>query len=139
MVFRDFVEPLIATYIDFKYVTDLRRCDILRIKLNQLRDDGIHVYASKSKKNIVIGWSDLLAEAVRDIRKLKRHINGLYLFSNQKGQPHTDIGFSTMWQRTMRKALDKEIIKERFRDQDIRAKTGSDTDLLHASELPSKS
>jgi hypothetical protein len=35
----------------------------------------------------------------------------------------------------MSKAVEQGIIAERFRDHDIRAKTGRDTSLQHASKL----
>jgi integrase len=121
--------------MDFKLLTGLRKGEFLRIKLNQIKDDGIHVHIHKSKKDIVIEWSPKLHEAYRNTRQLKRPINGLYLFTTRKGQPYTDSGFSSIWQRKMKAALKAEVIKERFRDHDLRGKTGSDTDLQHASEL----
>jgi len=36
------------TYIRFKLMTGLRRGDILRLKLSNLRDDGIHVLLNKT-------------------------------------------------------------------------------------------
>ena len=135
LAFRDSAGPLVSAYMDFKLLTGLRKCDILRIKLNQMQDDGIHIHTSKSKKAIVIEWSDLLVEAVKNIRKLDRPVSGMYLFTTRIGQPYSDSGFSSIWQRKMRRAMEEGIIKERFRDHDIRAKTGSDTDLQHASEL----
>ena len=136
MAFREFAGPLVGTYMDFKLLTGLRKCDILRIKLNHIQDDGIHIHISKSKKAILIEWSDLLREAVRNIRKLGRPVKGMYLFTTRKGQPYSDSGFSSIWQRKMRKAIKEGIINERFRDHDIRAKTGSDSkNLQQASEL----
>jgi len=133
--FREFAGPLIAAYMDFKYITGLRRCDILRINLNQIKEDGILVKVSKSKKSILIERTELLNQAIKNIRQLERPVNGMFLFTTRKGQPYSDSGFSSIWQRKMRKAIDEGIIKDRFRDHDIRAKTGSDTDLQHASEL----
>ncbi len=135
VAFREFAGSFISAYMDFKYVTGLRGGDILRIKTNQIQDDGIHVHVSKSKKPIIIEWNDLLRQTVKNIRKLERPISGMYLFTTRKGQPYSDSGFSSIWQRKMRKALDEGVIKERFRSHDIRGKTGSDTDLQHASKL----
>lgn len=135
LAFRKFAGPLVAAYMDFKLLTGQRKCDILRIKLSHIQDDGIHIHISKSKKAILIEWSNLLREAVRNIRQLARPVTGMYLFTTRKGQPYSDSGFSSIWQRKMRKAIKDGIINERFRDHDIRAKTGSDTDLQHASEL----
>ncbi len=121
--------------MDFKYLTGLRKGDILRLKRNQIKDDGIHVTIHKTNKPIIIGWTRLLREAVTNIRKLKQPINGLYLFNTRKGQPYTNSGFSSIWQRKMRAALVDGVIKERFRDHDIRAKTASDAELDHAFKL----
>ena len=133
--FRKFAGPFIGAYMDFKLLTGLRKGDILRIKLGQIKDDGIHVHIHKTKKDIVIEWTPTLREAYRNIRQIKRPINGLYLFTTRKGQPYSDSGFSSIWQRKMRAALKAEVIKERFRDHDLRGKTGSDTNLQHAVEL----
>ena len=134
--FRDFAGPLIGAYMDFKLLTGLRKCDILRIKRNHIQDEGIHIHISKSKKAILIEWSDLLAEAVKNIQRLDRPVAGMYLFTTRKGQPYSDSGFSSIWQRKMRKAIKEGVIKERFRDHDIRAKAGSDSiNLQQASEL----
>ena len=134
--FRNFAGPLFAAYRDFRLLTGLRRCNILRIKRNHIQDDGIHIHISKSKKAILIEWSNLLKEAVRNIRQLDRPVTGMHLFTTRKGQPYSDGGFLSIWQRKMRKAIKDGIIKERFWDHDIRAKTGSDSiNLQQASEL----
>ena len=136
LAFREFAGPLVSAYMDFKLLTGLRKCDILRIRLSDIKEDGIHVHVSKSNKALIIEWSGSLREAFRNIRKLDRPVKGMYLFTTRKGQPYSDSGFSSIWQRKMRKAIKEGIIKERFRDHDIRAKTGSDSkDLQHASEL----
>jgi len=135
VAFRDYAGPFISAYMDFKLLTGLRKGDILRIKLNQIQDDGIHVRISKSKKDMVIEWTPTLHEAYRNVRQIKRPVNGLYLFTTRKGQPYTDSGFSSIWQRKMKAAFEAGVIKERFRDHDLRGKTGSDTDLQHAVEL----
>ncbi len=121
--------------MDFKLLTGLRVSDILQIKLNQLQDDGIHVYNGKSKKPMIIEWSDLLRQTVRNVGKLNRSVKGMYLFTTRKGQPYTPSGFGSIFKRKMNKALAEGILTEKFTDHDIRAKTGSDTDLAHASKL----
>lgn len=133
--FRDFAGSLIAAYMDFKLLTGLRKSDILKLKRGALKEDGIHVSISKTKKKIIIEWTDHLREAVEAIKSLPRPINSLYLFSTRKGQPYTTSGFSSIWQRKMVKALETEVLKERFTDHDLRAKTGSDAELEHATKL----
>lgn len=133
--FKKHAGPLIAAYMDFKYMTGFRQGDILAIRRDQLRDDGIHIKIGKSGKKYIMEWSDDLHAAVDAIGRLKRPVRGLYLFCTRAGQPYTSDGFRSIWQRKMRSALEAEILKERFRDHDIRAKAASDTDRQHAIEL----
>jgi len=133
--FKDFAGPLISVYMEFKLLTGLRRGDILSLKLSQIKDDGIHAYISKSKKTQIFAWTDALELAVKNIKKLDRPVKGFYLFITKKGQPYTGSGFASIWQRKMRAALEEGIITDRFREHDLRAKTASDTNLQHASDL----
>lgn len=133
--FREFAGPLIGAYMDFKLLTGLRKSDILKLKRADLKEDGIHISISKTRQRIIIEWSDHLRAAVRAVKSLPRPINSIYLFSTRKGQPYTASGFSSIWQRKMAKALEMGILEERFTDHDLRAKTGSDTELEHATRL----
>ena len=133
--FKDFAGPNIAAYLDFKLLTGLRKGDILRLRLSDLKKDGIHAHISETKRDIVIEWTDALSAAVGAVKRLKRPITSMYLFCTRRGQPCTVNGFNSIWQRRMRKALETGAIEERFTDHDIRAKTGSDTDERHASSL----
>ncbi len=133
--FKDYAGPLIAAYMEFQYVTGFRQGDILAIRLEQLKDDGIHITIGKSGKKHIMDWSDGLHAAVSAIRQLERPVRGLYLFCTRTGQPYTGDGFRSIWQRKMRSALETGILKERFCSHDIRAKAASDTDLQHAVEL----
>lgn len=133
--FKDHAGSLIAAYMDFKYLTGLRQGDILAIRRDQLRDDGIHVTVGKTGQKIVIQWSEDLRRAVDAVGQLKRPVRGLYLFCTRTGQPYTGNGFRSIWQRKMRSALQAGILTERFRDHDLRAKAASDIDSQHAMEL----
>lgn len=133
--FREFAGSLIAAYMDFKLLTGLRKGDILKLRLDQLKDDGIHVTVSKTGKRIIFEWIDALSQAVAAVRALPRPVRGLYLFCTRMGQPYTVEGLSSIWQRKMKQALNVGILRERFTDHDLRAKTGSDTELEHAAKL----
>jgi len=133
--FRDFAGPLIAAYMDFKLLTGLRKADILRLRRDSLKGDGIHVEISKTKKKIIISWTDHLEAAVQQIKNLPRPVNSMYLFSTRRGQPYAASGFASIWQRKMVKALEQGVLQERFTDHDLRAKTGSDAELEHATAL----
>lgn len=120
--------PLIGCAMDLALLTGLRRGDLLRVKLADLREDGIHVAQGKTGKRIIIAWDEDLRSAVQAARALPRPVSGLYLLCNRRGLPYSDSGFSAMWQRTMTKAVKAGI--ERFTFHDLRAKSGSDEDQL---------
>lgn len=130
---RQLAGPLIRCAMDLALLTGLRRGDLLRLKLSDLKEDGIHVLTGKTNKRIVIWWEDDLRQAVQAARSLKRRVTCLYLLCTRRGGMYSDAGFSAMWQRTMDKAVKAGI--ERFTFHDIRAKSGSDEkELAAASE-----
>jgi len=47
-------------------------------------------------------------------------------------QIYTDDGFRSIWHNWMVKALDRELLSERFQERDIRKKTASDVELEDA-------
>lgn len=49
--------------------------------------------------------------------------------------PYSASSFASIWQRKMKKAMEAGMLKERFTDHDLRAKTGSDAELEHATKL----
>lgn len=133
--FKQHAPILIAAYMDVKYLTGLRQADLLGLRLDQLRDDGIHVTVGKTGKRIIIEWSDTLRAAVAVARRIPGRVKGLFLFSNRLGQPYTGDGFRSIWQRAMKSALDKGVLTERFREHDIRAKAASDAAKGQATAL----
>ena len=134
-VFRAIAGDMLAVYMDFKLLSGLRQRDILKMRLDQLHDEGIHVQVSKTGKRIIIQWTEALTDAVEAIKQLRRRVGSLYLFATRAGQPYTSSGFASIWQRRMRKALKDGVLTERFTEHDLRAKTASDTNLTHAAEL----
>jgi len=134
--FKEHAGPLIAAYMDFKLVTGLRQGDVLRLRLDQIQQDGIHVTISKTGKRRIFEWTDELRFSVKQARNIPRPISGMFLFCTRRGTPYTGDGFRSIWQRKMRSALSQKILQERFTDHDIRRKTGSDSaSLEEASKL----
>lgn len=147
--------PIIKAIMDFAYLTGQRVSDVLKIRLSDMDDEGIHIYVSKVKKKVMIEWSDELRAVISEARAVSREIKGLYLFTTEAGQPYKYFGFQGMWQRLMKRATgrgttkvyNKEtkkyeiqvfeaVIKERFTFNDLRAKAASDAqDLEHARRL----
>lgn len=135
---RALASPLVQCIMDFAYITALRQTDILKVKLSDLKEDGIFVEISKTKKKILIEWENELQEVVNRCRAVKRKIKGMALFCNHKGQPYTPSGFRALWQRIMVKALADGKIKERFHFHDLRRKAATDTEKMSGREAARK-
>lgn len=102
------------------YLTGQRRGDLLKIRLDQLADDGILITQSKTRVKVLIEWTPALRDCVSALRSLPRPVTGMFLICNRSGQTYTDSGFKAMWGRVM--AAWGELGNERFHFHDLRAK-----------------
>jgi len=109
--------------------------DILQLRLDQLKPDAIVVRQKKTKKETAIVWTPALREAVAMAKRLPRRVRGMYLFCTRKGVPYSSDGFRSIWQRRMKSALAKGVLKERFTEHDVRAKAVRELQLEHAAAL----
>jgi integrase len=121
---KNIASDLIATVMDFAYITALRKGDILKLRLDQITDEGIWITQSKTGSKQLYEWTKGLHEVVARATQLKRPIRGLHLFCTRKGQPYSDSGFKAMWQRVQVKWAKSG--GERFTFHDIRAKALTD-------------
>ena len=138
--------PLLRAYIGLKLLTALRRGDLLRLRLSDVRrEEGIHVQPHKTakttRKRITIRWSEALHEAVDECLAVRRKVGSIFLFATTSGQPYvhddgTANAFDSLWQRFMKRVLAKTKVRERFTEHDLRAKCASDAESLeHARQL----
>ncbi|MGB4102171.1 MAG: tyrosine-type recombinase/integrase [Alphaproteobacteria bacterium] len=132
----------IQAYIRLKLLTGLRRSDLLRLRIVQLTEDGIHVSTSKNDKAVIFEWSPELRQTVEDAKAARPVDISPWLFCNRKGQGYVDEktgeawGWDSMWQRFMERVLTETKVTERFTEHDLRAKAGSDADTVErAGEL----
>lgn len=133
--FKAIAGDFLRNYIEFKYLTGMRKGDILKLRLDALTDEGIAVTQSKTGGKLIYLWDADLRTIVDRIKAMRRRIRGLHLFCTRSGQPYSASGFDSIWQRAMQKATDKAtgVLKERFTEHDIRAKTATD-DPLNAQQ-----
>ncbi len=115
---------IVRCAMDLALLTGLRLGDLLRIRLQDLREDGIYVQTGKTNRKLLIEWSEELREVVNRTRQ--RKISGLYLLCTREGQRYTEDGFKSLWQRAMAKTVAKGM--RRFTFHDIRGKAASDAD-----------
>ncbi len=114
-------------YIRLKLLTGLRQGDMLNIRLDQLRDDGLFVQTGKRGKRLLFTWSEDLRAAVDAIKALRHRVTSLYLFNSQRdGTAMTRSGFKSAWARAMAKAIDAGSLAETFAENDLRAKVASE-------------
>jgi integrase len=133
---------LAKLYVRFKLMTGLRRSDILRLRVPELRDDGIHVQPHKTKDStgirLIIEWDPAgeLRELVEEILRLPpRRVGDVPLFVTREGMPYikesgSANAFDSLWQRFMDRVMKETKVKDRFQERDLRAKVASDSDTL---------
>lgn len=137
---------MIQAYLRLKLLTGLRRGDLLRLKVDAIREDGIHVTPRKTEhttgKRHTIEWSDELRAAVAEAKAARPVDISPYLFCNRRGgcyfddEKETASGWDSMWQRFMDRVLAETKVTERFTEHDMRAKAASDAESLqHAQQL----
>lgn len=137
---------MIQAYIRIKLLTGLRRGDLLRLTMADLKEDGIHVTPHKTRtstgKKLIIDWSDDVREAVAMAKKARPGLAVPWLFCTGKGRCYIDeetgkaSGWDSMWQRFMDRVLKETKLENRFTEHDLRAKCASDAESLgHARAL----
>lgn len=133
---RNIAPDVIKFAMDFSYLTGQRPGDVLKTKLSDLTEDGIIIVQNKTEARMIIEWTPELRVCVQNIKSLQRSVRGFTLFCTERGKPYTTSGFSSMWQRVMKRALALGVINERFTFYDFRAKTASDSkNIQDASNL----
>lgn len=131
---------ILKSYIIIKLLTGLRRGDLLRIRLQDLKQDGIHVEISKTRNKQVIQWTSELIDCINLAVRTRSDSESEWIFCNRDGNCYVNEngmanGFDSLWQRFMKRVIDKTKVVERFQEKDLRKKTASDMDLDAAQKL----
>jgi integrase len=77
---------------------------------------------------------------INQFNRLRKKIYSIWLFHTNRGQLYikenaSADGFDSIWQRFMKKTLEKTALINRFTEHDLRAKVASDTESEHARQL----
>lgn len=114
-------------YIRLKLLTGLRQGDMLNIRLDQLREDGLFVQTGKRGKRLLFTWTPTLKEAIDTIKALRHRVTSLYLINSERdGTKLSSSGFKSAWARAMAKAMEAGSLSETFAENDLRAKVASE-------------
>lgn len=136
----------VQAYIRLAVLTGLRRGDLLRLTMSDLKDDGIHVEPGKTEDStgvrLIIAWTDELRSAVAAAKAARPVQLAQFLFCNRDGDGYFKEengragGWESMWSGFIKRVLTETKVKERFTEHDFRAKCGSDAESLeHAQKL----
>lgn len=122
-------KPRWNAFLRVAYLTGLREGDLLRLRLCDAGDAGIAVHTRKTGKRILVGWSDELRAAWREIAGWR--VGAVPLFLNRGGDAYTSSGFRASWRKLKLRAGLPDV-----HFHDLRKKAGSDADSLqHAAAL----
>lgn len=119
----DASRPLVRVVMDLCYLTAMRQSDALKIRLADLRDDGIHVRQQKTGKRQVFLWTDELRGVIEAAKALPKPIGSMFLLCRRDGSPYTQRLFQKYWTTDWHKTA-----VENARMHDIRAKAATDTE-----------
>jgi len=130
---------LAQLYVRLKLILGLRRGDLLRLKLSDIREDGIHCELSKTRKSSGVRctflWVDDEGQPVEELRSVideilsipPRRIGDAFLFTTRQGKGFMNEetgranGFDTLWQRYMDKVMAQTKIDHRIKEKTLRA------------------
>jgi len=134
-------DPLTALWISMKWQTGLRQSDMLKIRLADLKGDGIHVKANKNAKTGMVEWSDDLHRVVDAIMALNK-VQGMTLFCDERGKPVQQRTLQSRFRRAVLAAIAAGDLQESFTENDIRSAFATESEdqgmdatnqLLHKS------
>lgn len=124
-IFKKRATGFIKLYVDLKYQTGLRKGDLLKLKLSDIKDTGILIKTSKTNKAGLVVMTEELRATIKKIMSLNK-VQGQTLICDKRGRPLKEGTFNSRWRECMNKALTSGELIERFTEHDIRAKHATD-------------
>lgn len=118
---------VIALMAEFAALAGSRRIEFLHLTLPQIDSEGCIIRLMRAKQhgggkrreNVLI--TAAMEDLVRRLLALPRPEGCLHVFVTRDGNPYTDSGFASTWQRAMSQAIKDEVIPRRFTFHDLRA------------------
>lgn len=124
--------PKLACMIELAYLTGMRKGDLLRLRLADCRDDGIHVTQGKTGYRQLFRWNPDLLRLVAAAKGLRRKVGSLWLFPAERdaGEAMGVLALRTAWERVR---SDAGVPDARWHD--LRRKSASDAGQERAQAL----
>lgn len=119
-------------YIKLKLLSGLRKADMLRLSMSDIRDDGLFSPTHKNGKGILFEWTPLLREAVDEALQARPALSK-HLFCTRRGLCMVnEVGrtgaFDSLWKDFINRVNEEETVVEHFTEHDLRGKVGSDAE-----------
>jgi integrase len=121
LAIRAHAPDYLCAAMDVCYLTGLRVSDVVKIRLADIRPDGLYVTQKKTGKRQVYQPTEMLMVAVDRAKALRRPIRGLWLLCRRNGQPYRESTLSGAFRESAQRA---GVLNARFHD--IRAKAATD-------------
>lgn len=118
--------------MDLALLTGLRRGDLLALRWDQVRADGIEVRTGKTGAGLLIERTAELEAVLVRARQLVPQVPRRFVLRTRTGQGYGVDGFSAIWQRLMARHV--EAGGDRFTFHDLRRKSASDSESVKAAQ-----
>ncbi|MBB1599938.1 tyrosine-type recombinase/integrase [Variovorax sp. UMC13] len=118
---------VIAMMAEFAAAAGSRRIEFLHLTLPQIDSQAQTIRLMRAKQHggavrvESVSITEKMEDLVRRLRALPRPDECLHVFTTRDGNPYTDDGFASTWQRAMASALKDKVIPRRFTFHDLRA------------------
>ena len=96
--------PNVRAAMEIAYLCAARQRDILDLKLQDIRSEGLFICQGKTGKKQIKAWTPRLRAAVELARRQPSRISTIYVIHTRDGQPYTSSGFKAIWKRYKDKA-----------------------------------
>lgn len=129
------VSPSVKIAMELARMVGQRQGDLLRATWKQIDTNKRLFYFQQGKtgKKLAVRVTPALEELLVRARRLPPLVPRLYLIRRRDGHPYTSEGFKALWQRWMKRAMKRGVLKERFTFHDLRAKCVSDNKSIEAA------
>lgn len=129
--------PVIRIAMLLARLTAIRESDLLALTWHQIRDGEIHIQPSKTQNTSRMKQRIRITPAVRAVleaaRTLRGNLRSTTVIHTGHGQPYTQSGFQSMWQRTVKASGVHDVhfhdLKARAVTDAERKRPGSGTNL----------
>jgi integrase len=130
--------PRLQALMDLALLTGQRQGDLLKLRWDHIDVNKrvIHIRQGKTGKRFGINVTEALEEVLVRCKRQTPALPRAYVVRTKDGERYTSEGMRAMWQRHMKAAVAKGVIKTPFTFHDLRAKSASDNaDIEEAAKL----